>query len=101
MRKKPLAVLFALLVSTAITTAFAADVNQATEAELDGVRGIGPATTRLILAERQKDKFKSWADLMGRVKGINIKSAAKLSSNGLTVNDVTYPDAAEPSAAKK
>jgi competence protein ComEA len=66
------------------------DVNQASEADLDGIKGLGPATTRLILAERQKADFKSWADLISRVKGLGQNSAVKLSEAGLSVNGVSY-----------
>ena len=49
--------------------AFAAvDVNQATEADLDGINGIGPGLSQRILAERDKGEFKDWADLIERVK---------------------------------
>ena len=68
----------------------AVDVNKATEAELDGVKGIGPSTTAKILAERKKSPFKDWNDLMARVKGIKPSSATKLSTNGLTVEDAPF-----------
>ena len=56
---------FALLFAAA---AFAAvDVNQATEADLDGINGIGPGLSQRILAEREKGEFKDWADLIERV----------------------------------
>ena len=55
----------------------AADINTATEAELDSIRGIGPATSRRILAERDKGLFKDWPDLMARVKGIHQATAFK------------------------
>lgn len=72
--------------------AFAAvDVNLASEAELDGVKGFGPSTTAKILTERKKGPFKDWADLMTRIKGIKPASAAKLSANGLTVDGAPYP----------
>ncbi len=57
----------------------AVDVNKATEADLDGLNGVGPATTQLILKERKKGDFKDWADLMHRVKGIGDARANKLS----------------------
>ena len=66
------------------------EINQASEADLDGIKGLGPATTRLILAERQKAEFKSWADLTARVKGLGQNSAVKLSEAGLSVNGVGY-----------
>ncbi len=73
--------------------AFAAvDVNKASEADLDGLSGIGPATTQLILKERKKGEFKDWADLMQRVKGIGEARATKLSAAGLTVAGTSYKD---------
>ncbi len=68
------------------TAAFAAiDVNQASEAELNGIHGIGPGLSERILAERDKGEFKDWADLIERVKGIGEKTATKFSSGGMTV----------------
>ena len=87
MRKK----IIAFLACMHLARAFAGvDVNQASEADLDGVKGLGPATTRLILAERQKADFKSWADLISRVKGLGQNSAAKLSEAGLSVGGASY-----------
>ncbi|MBL0420258.1 helix-hairpin-helix domain-containing protein [Ramlibacter sp. AW1] len=66
--------------------AFAAvDVNKASEAELDAVKGLGPATTKLILDQRKSGTFKNWDDLIARVNGIGPARAARLSSEGLTV----------------
>lgn len=70
--------------------AAATEVNTATEAELDGVRGIGPALTRTLLAERAKAPFAGWADLIARVKGIRAERAARLSAAGLTVDGQPY-----------
>ena len=70
----------------------AVDVNKATEADLDGLNGVGPATTQLILKERKKGDFKDWADLMHRVKGIGDARANKLSAAGLTVSGASYKD---------
>ena len=78
-----------LLISIALlfaTAAFAAiDVNQASEAELNGIHGIGPGLSERILAERDKGEFKDWADLIERVKGIGDKTATKFSAGGLSV----------------
>lgn len=88
----------AFFAAMSLVAAFAAvDVNKATDAELDGVKGLGPATTKLITAERKKGEFKSWEDFITRVKGIGEKSAAKLSANGLTVSGSAYTG---PGAAK-
>lgn len=77
----------------------AIDVNQATEAELDGIKGLGPATTEKILRERQKAPFRDWNDLIGRVAGVGKGSAARLSCAGLTVNNQALPGQCTPSAA--
>ncbi len=102
--------LLALLATLSMFAAFAAvDVNKATEAELDSVKGIGPATTRVIVAERQKGEFKSWEDFMSRVKGVREKTATKFSTGGLTVGGASYQggavvvkkkEAAAPAPAK-
>jgi competence protein ComEA len=70
---------------------FAVDVNRASEAELDGIKGLGPSSTARILKAREAGPFASWADLMRRVKGIKPATATKLSAAGLTVGDVPYP----------
>ncbi len=90
MLKKFFAVLglSAALLSSA---AFAAvDVNKASEAELDGIKGIGPAMSTRILEERQKAPFKDWDDFVSRVKGVGESTATKFSQDGLTVNGKTY-----------
>ncbi|QAU33829.1 helix-hairpin-helix domain-containing protein [Janthinobacterium sp. 17J80-10] len=63
------------------------DVNKADQAALDGVRGIGPTTSKAILDERKRaGPFKDWADFASRVKGIGEKKSTNLSQAGLTVN---------------
>ena len=51
------------------------------------------------MAERKKAEFKSWEDLIARVKGFGPKTAVKFSAEGLTVGGATYQGAAP--AAKK
>ncbi len=81
--------------------AFAAvEVNTATEAELDGVKGIGPAISKRILDERKKSTFKDWADLKARVSGFGDKTSAKFSEAGLTVNGASFGDKAAPAKAE-
>lgn len=95
MLKKILAVLAMLYAAAAFA---AVDVNKATAAELDGIKGIGPAMSRQILDERKKGTFKNWEDLITRVKGIGDGNAAKYSAEGLRVNGSTYKETA---ASKK
>jgi competence protein ComEA len=87
MLKKILAVLVTLCAAAAMA---AVDVNKATEAQLDSIKGIGPVTSRLLLSERKKGEFKDWADLIHRVKGIGPVRAANLSGEGLSVNGAAY-----------
>ena len=77
----------------------AVDVNKATAAELDGIKGIGPSLSGNIVDERKKSNFKDWADFISRVKGMGDKNAAKFSSEGLTVNGASLKGEA-PAAAK-
>ena len=99
MFKKFLAVL-AFLMSTAMAMA-AVDVNKATEAELDSVKGIGPGTSKLIMTERKKGEFKNWDDFVTRVKGVGEKRATHLSEAGLTVGGQSYKPAATAKATDK
>lgn len=86
--------LLAFFAAMTVFAAFAAvDVNKATEAELDAVKGLGPLTTKLIVSERKKGDFKSWEDFISRVKGVGDKSAAKFSAEGLTVSGAAYTGA--------
>lgn len=63
------------------------DANKADQAALDGIKGIGPTTSRAILDERKKaGAFKDWGDFEKRVKGIGDKKSDKLSKAGLTIN---------------
>ena len=64
----------------------ALELNQATEAELDGLRGIGPPFTRRLLAAREQRVFTDWQELRKRVKGMGPRLSLSLSEQGLTVN---------------
>lgn len=92
MWKKLLAAL-AMCCATAMAMA-AVDVNKATEADLDALKGIGPVTSKLILNERKKGAFKDWQDFIARVKGVGESRAAKFSEEGLTVNGQAFKPAA-------
>jgi len=96
---KKLFVLFAMLYAA---MAFAAvDVNKATAADLDAVKGIGPGISTKILDERKKGDFKDWNDLIDRVKGVGDKNAMKFSEAGLTVGGQAFNGAVEKPMAKK
>lgn len=93
--------LLAFFAAMTVAVAFAAvDVNKATPAELDGIKGIGPGISGKIVEERKKGNFKSWEDFIGRVKGIGEGNAAKFSAEGLTVGGAGYKGAAAAPAKK-
>ena len=81
-----------LMISAAFAFA-AVDVNKASVADLDSVKGIGPAISGKIIEERKKGNFKDWNDFIERVKGIGDGNAAKLSTAGLTVNGSSFSGA--------
>ena len=99
MLKRVLAIIAMLCAAASFA---AVDVNKANEAELDGIKGIGPGISSKILDERKSNgNFKDWDDFISRVGGVGEKSAAKFSSEGLTVNGKKYSAAAATKAEPK
>ena len=97
---------FIALVATAFALAVplaaqATDVNRASQAELESVKGIGPGLSAKILKAREAGAFKDWADLVDRVGGVGAGSAAKLSANGLTVGGAAFDAKALPAKPVK
>ena len=90
MFKKVLAALLAFVAAAAFA---AVDVNNASQAELEGIKGIGPAISAKILDARKAGAFKDWQDLIDRVKGVGEGNAAKFSEAGLTVGGASYKGA--------
>ena len=97
MKKILVAAMFSLLAAASFA---AVDVNKASEADLDSIKGIGPSTTSKIIEQRKAAPFKSWGDLIKRVPGIGDKRAAKLSHEGLTVNGEAFKATSAPVDAK-
>jgi len=98
MLKRIVAALVALF---ALSAFGAVEANKATQAELEGISGIGPSISASIVAERRKGDFKDWNDLFKRVHGVGDRSAAKFSAGGMTVNGKPYGGSAhvEPTGA--
>lgn len=90
MLKKVAAGLAAMLL--AVASFAAVDANKGSAADLDGLKGVGPAMSKRIVDARKQSEFKDWPDLMSRVKGVKSKTAARLSAEGLTVNGQPFKD---------
>jgi competence protein ComEA len=93
--------LFALLAAVCALNAFAAvEVNQASRAELESVKGIGPGLSGKITEARKAGNFKDWSDLVERVGGIGPGNATRFSQAGLTVSGAAFAGGvkAEPGA---
>ncbi len=93
----------AALLSTFAIAAFAAgnvDVNSATRADLESVKGIGPGLSGKIVDARKTAPFKDWNDFVERVGGVGAGNAAKFSQAGLTVGGARYDAAVATASAK-
>lgn len=87
--KRITTLLFGMLAGIGMAMA-AVNINTATEAELDAVKGIGPGKARAIVEHRDKNgPFKSVDDLTS-VKGFGKKSIDKLRSE-LTTGAASSP----------
>ncbi len=79
----------------------AVEVNSADQSQLESIKGIGPALSGKILAERKQGAFKDWSDLATRVSGVGDKNSAGFSRAGLTVAGKAKDGAqASPDAAR-
>ncbi|MET0717927.1 MAG: helix-hairpin-helix domain-containing protein, partial [Pseudoxanthomonas sp.] len=85
----------------AVSSWAAVDANKGTAAEFDGLKGVGPAMSKRIVDARAQGEFKDWGDFMSRVKGVKDKTAAKLSSEGLTINGEAFTPMAKAEGKKK
>ncbi|TAM49106.1 MAG: helix-hairpin-helix domain-containing protein [Paraburkholderia sp.] len=91
MLKKLLLLLAALIVSMSTALAATVEVNNADQASLEALKGLGPVKSKAIIEERAKGPFKNADDLANRVKGLGPKSVAKLEAQGLTINGSSAP----------
>lgn len=79
----------------------AVDVNRASLAELESIKGIGPGLAGKIMAARQSGNFKDWNDLTERVKGVGPGNAARFSQAGLTVGGNAFENRAAGAQVNK
>jgi competence protein ComEA len=80
--------------------ALALEINQANEAELDSLKGMGPSLSAKVLNARAQSPFKDWPDLMQRVSGIRQNKAQQFSAQGLVVNGEAFRAMPRPPASK-
>jgi competence protein ComEA len=89
---------------TALAFAFnafaAVEANQASQADLETVKGIGPGLSTKIIDTRKAGAFKDWTDMVERVPGVGPGNAARFSSAGLTVAGAPYQAAAATTSIK-
>jgi competence protein ComEA len=90
-----------LLAAFALNAFAAVDANQATRADLESVKGIGPGLSGKIVDARKTGQFRDWNDLVERVGGIGPGNAARFSQAGLTVGGSSFDAAAAAPAAAK
>lgn len=90
----------ALLSVASLSCLAGVDVNKASAADLDSIKGVGPSTSTKIIEARNTAPFKDWSDLVKRVPGIAEKRAVQLSAQGLTVNGEAFKPGFTPAVAK-
>lgn len=88
------------LCAPCLAASAAIDLNNASVADLDGIKGIGPAVSARILDERKKGSFKDWNDFIARIKGIGPANAARFSAEGLTINGARLETDAQATPAR-
>jgi hypothetical protein len=81
-----LLVLLALAGAGLPRAAGAVDANVASRAELESIRGIGPAIAARIVAERERGPYADLQDLRDRVRGVGAASLRRMAEAGLRVD---------------
>jgi competence protein ComEA len=82
--------LFLLLSLCSLPALADLDINRASQAELERLRGVGPQLSARILAAREGRPFSDWEDLRDRVTGLGPVQSARLSKEGLTVAGTAF-----------
>lgn len=67
--------------------AMALDANTATQAQLETIRGIGPALSARILEARSRQPFRDLDDLKARVRGVGDANLQRMRQAGLAVGN--------------
>lgn len=75
------------------------ELNTATQAELERLKGVGVVLSERLLQARAQAPFTGWADVRRRVPGFNGAVARRLAAQGLVVSGVSLDDVGAASAA--
>ena len=97
MKRARLLVVPLLLAVASIAAAL--EVNTASQAELESLKGVRTVLSAKLIKARSVQAFTDWSDLMKRMPGVRAATAARLSAGGLTVAGAPYADAAAAAAA--
>jgi competence protein ComEA len=92
------ATLAVLVSAVALNAQAAIDANQASRADLETVKGIGPSLSGKIVEARKTGEFRNWGDLVERIGGVGPGNAARLSQAGLTVAGAPFDASTMPAA---
>ena len=96
---KTLFKIFALFFVSANFAFAAVNLNTATQAELESLKGIGPAKAKSIIEYREQNGAFQSVDDLKKVKGFGDKNVEKL-KNDLSVSDEESPKAEAPQATE-
>ncbi len=78
-------------VVSAVTVIAAHDLNQATRAEIEAVRGVGVELTERLLQARAQGHFRDWAELRSRVKGVSRRALQGFAEAGFQIQGQQPP----------
>ncbi len=75
------------------------ELNCASRAQLEQVKGIGVALAERLLQAREKSPFADWNDVKARVPGVGRRSVDQLAAQGVTVTPAACAPSGRPASA--
>jgi competence protein ComEA len=78
-------------VSSMATISTGLDLNQATRAEIEAVRGVGVELTDRLLAARERGPFQDWGEARKRVKGLGKRALMGFAEAGFHIRNQPPP----------
>jgi len=92
---------FLILSTSALFGMSLGKLNSAKKEELMQINGIGEKKAAAIIKERKKGKFKSYDELVSRVDGIGIQTAANIKNDIKSGAQVKKSATSKPKTKKK